>query len=126
NSHDVSIEVQALLLQIQSQSMSPALETFATTLMGRLLGVIMSHEIVHSLLAFDIPSGHNSPKITGDLMNKGMDLTFTDMTGFKDTTQTSPVDPENYIDRGITALASLLTTNQGRMDARFPVPPTFK
>ncbi len=125
NSHDAGIEVQALLLQIQNQSMTPVLEIFATTLLGRVLGVIISHEIVHSLLAFDIPSGHNSPKITGDLMNNGMDLTFTEMTGFEDTAQTSPVDPANYINRGIVALASLLAANQGRMDARFPVPPAF-
>ena len=37
--------------------MTQPLEDFATTLLGRLLGLIMSHEIVHSLLAFDIPAG---------------------------------------------------------------------
>ncbi|UFS63484.1 hypothetical protein LOH54_04970 [Sulfurimonas sp. HSL-3221] len=125
NSHEISIEVQALLIQIQNQTMTADLESFATTLLGRLLGSIMSHEIIHSLLAFDIPSGHNAPKIPGDIMNQGTDLTFTELTGFEDTAHTSPLDPIDFIDHGIVSLAGLLATNQGRMDARFPVPPAF-
>lgn len=125
SSHWVSTEVSALLLQIESQGMTPALENFAVTLLGRMIGFTMSHEIVHSLLAFEIPTGHNDPAIPGDLMNRGVDLTFTEFCGFEDTARTSPVDPANFIDHGISALASLLSTNQGRIDARFPVPPAF-
>lgn len=124
-SHEVTDEVRALLLQIESQVMTPALESFAFTLLGRLLGVAMSHEIVHSLLAFDIPTGHNAPKIPGDLMNNGADLTFTEETGFEDTAHTSPVDPANFIDHGVTALASVQPANQARINLRFPIPPSF-
>jgi len=125
SSHDISVEVIALLIQIQSQGMTAALENFATILLGRLLGVVISHEIVHSLIAFEIPTGHNSPAIPGDLMNNGVDFTFTEASGFEDTAHQSPVDPANFVDHGRGALARLLAVNQGRVDARFPVPPTF-
>jgi hypothetical protein len=122
---DISTEVLALLVQIESQGMTPALEDFTVDVIGRLLGFTMSHEIVHSLLAFDIPSGHNAARIPGDLMNNGPDITFTESTGFEDTAHTSPVDPANFVDHGIASMASLQAVNQGRMDARFPVPPAF-
>jgi hypothetical protein len=124
-SHDISVEFIALLLQIESQGMTADLEPFATTLIGRALGVTMSHEIVHSLLAFDIPTGHNSPAIPGDLMNNGRDFSFTEFTGFEDNARTSPVIPSNFTDHGLPALASLTPTNQALMNRRFPVPPNF-
>ena len=58
-------------------------------------------------------------------MNNGADFTFTEATGFEDTAHVSPVDPANFIDHGLTALAFLKAVNQGRVDLRFPVPPSF-
>ncbi|MFB3788901.1 MAG: hypothetical protein ACE15F_21280 [bacterium] len=122
---DINTEVLALLIQIESQGMTPALQTLLLQIVGRLLGLTMAHEIIHSLLAFDIPTGHNNPAIPGDIMNNGFDFTFTECTGFEDTAHQSPVDPANFVDHGVGSMAKLQATNQGLMDARFPVPPAF-
>jgi hypothetical protein len=123
---EVDLETQALVVQLESMTFTdPQLEQFAIQVFGRLIGETIAHEIVHSLLAFDIPSGHNSPAIANDLMNYGFERTFRQRTGFEDTTRTSPVNPSNFVDHGIEAIGGLQTENQGRMDARFPVPPAF-
>lgn len=123
---DIDVETQAIIVQLESATSSdPALEALAIKAFGRLLGLTMAHEIVHSLLAFDIPTGHNNPAIPNDLMNNGSAFTFQLMTGLEDTAHVSPVDPANFIDHGIAAIARLQAVNQGRMDTRFPVPPAF-
>lgn len=123
---DVDLETRALIIQLESQTLSdPSLEAFAIEVYGRLLGETLAHEIVHSLLGLVIPSGHNSPAITGDLMNNGSDRDFRQRTGFEDTAHTSPVEPTNFIDHGIAAIGGLQATNQGLIDARFPVPPAL-
>ena len=123
---DVDVETQALILQLESQAVSdPALEAFAISVYGRLLGETLAHEIVHSLLGLLIPSGHNNPAVANDLMNQGTVRTFRQRTGFEDTAHTSPIDPANFIDHGIAAIGGLQGTNQGLMDARFPVPPAL-
>jgi hypothetical protein len=122
----VDVESQAILLQIRSEaSPSAALLDFAVKVFGRMIGETLAHEIVHSLLGFDIPTGHNSPAIANDLMNNGFERSFRQRTGIEDLTMTSPVDPAHFSDHGIIAIGGLQATNQGRIDAVFPVPPTF-
>jgi hypothetical protein len=58
-------------------------------------------------------------------MNDGSARNFQQRTGFEDTAHTSPVDPANFIDHGIASIGGLEAANQGRMDALFPVPPSF-
>jgi hypothetical protein len=125
--YDGDVETQALIIQLQSMTFTnPALEQFAIQVYGRLMGETMAHEIVHSLLWTEIDrSFHNNPPIPNDLMNNGANRNFQQRTGFKDTTFTSPVDPANFVDGGIAAIGGLQATNQGLMDARFPVPPKF-
>jgi len=124
---DVDVETQALILQMESQTFTdPALEQFAINVYGRLLGETLAHEIVHSLLWTEIdPSFHNNPPIPNDLMNEGSIRSFRLRTGFEDKAHTSSVNPANFVDRGIGAIGGLQATNQARMDARFPVPPSF-
>ncbi|WP_420545292.1 hypothetical protein [Nitrosopumilus sp.] len=124
--NEVDVETQALILELESRNFSdPDLETFAIKVYGRLLGETMAHEIVHSLLAFDIPTGHNNPAIANDLMNHGGVRTFRQRTGIEDTSHTSPVDPNNFTDHGIISIGGIQAVNQARIDGRFPVPPSF-
>ena len=120
---DLNLDAVALMIDIKETGMTPTLEPFAVQVVGRLVGFIISHEIVHSLMGFDIPTGHNNPPIPGDMMNQGGDLVFLETTGFENTARVSPVDPNDFIDRGIGSIANLSAVNQGRMDLRFPVQP---
>jgi hypothetical protein len=123
---ELSIDAVALLIDIEAQGMTPVLEPFAVNVVGRLLGLSIAHEIIHSLLGFDIPTGHNSPAIPGDIMNQGRDLTFLDATGFNNTARVNPVDPADFIDNGIASIARLTAVNQTRMNARFPTQPRYQ
>jgi hypothetical protein len=124
----VDVETQALILEIRNQAQrDPALDTFAAQVYGRLIGETIAHEVIHSLLGYDIPpTGHNNPTINDDLMNDGVYRTFTQRTGYEDMAHQSPVDPVNFVDRGYAAINKLQQVNQGRMDSRFPVPPAFQ
>jgi hypothetical protein len=123
---DVDVETQALVVQMESATMtSSEMKQLAVKVFGRLFGETLAHEIVHSLLWTVIPSGHNSPPITNDLMNKYSDRPFGQRTGIWDTAHVSPIDPKNFIDNGINAIGGLQATNQARIDNVFPVPPAF-
>ena len=123
----VDVESQALLIQIQSTaSPSADLLDFAVKVFGRLIGETLAHEILHSLLGFTVPTGHNSPAITNDILNSGSDRHFQQRTGIEDTAMVSPVDPVNFVDHGIITIGGLQATNQGRVDGVFPIPPTFR
>ena len=123
---DVNVETQALVTQMETVTMiDPDMKEFAIKVFGRLFGETLAHEIVHSLLWRVIPSGHNSPLINNDLMNNGSDRSFKQRTGIQDTSHTSPVDPNNFIDHGINTIGGLQATNQARVDKVFPVPPAF-
>lgn len=120
--YDVDVESQALVIELENQtSTNPAFEAFAIKVIGRLLGETLAHEIVHSLLWFNIPTGHNNPAIAGDLMNQYKDRSFTQRTGMVDTSHTSPVDPANFTDNGIDTIGLLQATNKALMDRFFPV-----
>ena len=127
NAIDVDTEVQALIIELESSlSGNPALTDLATTVYSRLIGETLAHEIGHTLLWDDIPgSGHNSPAITNDLMNFGVDRSFRARTGMENTAQVSPVLPEHYVDHGLNAIDQFQTANQALIDRQWPVPPTF-
>ena len=123
---EVDVETRALVLQLESMSISdPAMETFATKVFGRLFGETISHEIIHAMIGLDIPTGHNNPAIANDIMNNGVDRNFTQRTGIVDNAHVSPVDPSNFTDNGLAAINRLQAVNQARMNNRFPVPPDF-
>ena len=69
---DVGTEVVGIVNTVAGLDMTdPAIKTVWIEIMGRLLGETIAHEIVHSLLALEIPTGHNVPLIPWDLMNVG-------------------------------------------------------
>lgn len=119
----VDTETAALVVQLQSQTVSdPAMEAFATKLVGRLIGETMAHEIVHALIGdVHLPS---TPDVN-DLMEVGGRRSFRQRTGLEDTAHTSPVDPANFTDHGIAAIGGVGAGNQALLDANFPVPPAF-
>jgi hypothetical protein len=119
----VDTETAALVVQLASQTVSdPAMEAFATTLIGRLIGETMAHEIVHALIGdVHLPA---APDVN-DLMEVGGRRSFRQRTGLEDTAHTSPVDPANFTDHGIAAIGGVGAGNQALLDANFPVPPAF-
>ncbi|WP_406661857.1 hypothetical protein V7O66_04895 [Methanolobus sp. ZRKC3] len=124
---DVDTETQALIIQLETDLPGNSnLIPVATKVYGRLIGETLSHEIGHALLWDDIPgSGHNSPAIANDLMNKGVDRPFKQRTGMENTAQQSPVKPEHYKDNGIATISKFKLSNQGLIDNQWPVPPAF-
>lgn len=122
---EYDLETQALVLQLREASLTtPELEDFAVKVFGRLFGSTAAHEIFHSLLG-PTASGHthNNPVVAGDIMNQGGDRTFSERTGLVDNAHTSPVDPDNFTDNGITSINGLQAANQARMDSLFPLNP---
>lgn len=127
NAIDVDTETQALIIQLESSLASdPALTDIATTVFARLIAETLAHEIGHALLWDDIPgSGHNSPAIPDDIMNQGVDRPFTKRTGMQNTAQVSPVEPDHYVDLGLSTIDRFQSANQALLDKQFPVPPAF-
>jgi hypothetical protein len=119
----VDTETNALVMQLASQTVSePAMEEFATKVVGRLIGETMAHEIVHALIGdVHLPA---APDVN-DLMEVGGNRSFRQRTGLEDKTHTSPVDPANFVDHGIAAIGRIGTANQALVDANYPVPPAF-
>ena len=126
NAIDVDTETQALIIQLESDLPgNDELRPLAARIFGRLIGETLSHEIGHALLWDDIPTGHNSPAIPNDLMNRGVDRLFRQRTGMENTAQISPVEPDHYLDHGINAIGGFQALNQSRLDRHLPVPPAF-
>ena len=119
----VDTETNALVIQLESQTISdPAMEAFATKVIGRLIGETMAHEIVHALIGdVHLPG---APDVN-DLMEIGSNRSFRQRTGLEDTAHTSPVDPANFNDHGLAGIGPIGAGNQAIMDANFPVPPAF-
>lgn len=126
----VDAETQALLFEIEAAAAPPAaLVDLAIKVFGRLIGETMAHEITHSLLGASVgklgADGHNAPAVAGELLNDWLNRSFRQRTGIEDTAHTSPIDPANFIDHGITTIGKLGADNQTLINARFPVPPNF-
>jgi hypothetical protein len=119
----VDTETNALIVQLASQTISdPAMEAFATKVIGRLIGETMAHEIVHALIGpVHLPGAVD----VNDLMEVGGNRSFRQRTGLEDTAHTSPVDPANFTDHGIATIGPIGPGNQALIDANFPVPPAF-
>jgi len=120
----LDVITQALLIQLASQGLGadPALEAFATNIYGRLIGEVLAHEVVHALL-WDLipPTGHNNPPLANGLMNDGSNRHFSQRTGMIDNVQTSPIDPDNFTDNGLSSIGKLQSVNQAIIDLHFPV-----
>ena len=123
---DVGVEVAGLVTTLSGLDMTvPAIKTLWIEIMGRMCGETIAHEICHSLLAFAIPTGHNSPPVPWDLMNRGDQRSFLQRTGIEIIQRATFPQPGTYRDGGIGAISGLMDVNQQRIDAVFPVPPTF-
>ncbi len=119
---DVTPATQTLVQRLASQDFTdPVLKQLGIDVFGRLLGETMAHEIIHSLLAFLIPTGHNDPPIANDLMNRGVDRDFRQRTGIEVTDTASFPAPGSFTDHGIAAIGGLQAANQGRVDGVYPI-----
>lgn len=122
---DVDTETIAIIQKLSSNlETDEELIPIAIKVYGRLIGETLSHEIGHALLWDDIPQdGHNSPPIPNDIMNSGVNRLFRQRTGMENTSQTSPVEPEDYVDHGLNAIGGFQFQNQRLLDNQYPVPP---
>ena len=127
NTQDVDEETQAISLQLEgSLATDPGLIDLGAKVYGRLIGETLAHEIVHGLLWTTIdPNFHNNPAVPNDLMNEGKSRSFRQRTGMENTAMVSPVLPAHFVDHGLAQMSHLQPTNQGLIDANFPVPPAL-
>ena len=71
---DINNEISGIVATVNGLNMTdPQIKSVWIEIMGRLIGETIAHEICHAVLAFSIPTGHNSPKIPWDLMNNGLE-----------------------------------------------------
>ena len=104
---------------VSSQQKSKAIE-----LLGRLCGETLAHEIVHSLIGPPLTGGaHNVPGVERGLMNRGMDRSLTDRTGFEIIDPAQPVTLDNLRDIGTGHINIPLGDAQAEIDKHFPVVP---
>ncbi len=117
---------------IQASALSSSTEkSFAIRVLGRLVGETLAHEIIHSLIGSVLTAGfHNAgPGLESDIMNRGIDRSFTARTGFEiDQTAIAGGDLTQIIthDRGIVFINIPTGTAQAELDRHFPVPPRFR
>lgn len=123
---DVGIEVSNIVAKVASLNMTdPVIKTIWIEIMGRLIGETIAHEVHHALLAFAIPTGHNSPLIPWDLMNFGTQRSFVQRTGIEILDMANFPRPGSYRDGGVYAISGVQTANQTKVDSVFPVPPAL-
>jgi hypothetical protein len=95
---------------------------------ARLLAENITHEIGHALLGKEVHnSSHNSPKVTGDIMNDGRDRDFAARTGIEVIKlETFPVEPGSYRDGGVDAINGFTDANRQKLNKHFSIPPVFQ
>jgi hypothetical protein len=104
----------------------PDLKTLGYTILGRLIGETLAHEILHALLGRHVgPDGHHQPAIAGDLINSGQDRTFRDRTGIILLDLAQFPAPVSYQDTGFENMSRITETTQQLINQFFPVPPVF-
>jgi hypothetical protein len=127
NGMDVGVEVSALVNKMAALNITdPVIKTLWIEIMGRLMGENIAHEIHHALLAFAIPTGHNSPAIPWDLMNKGAERPWIQRTGIEIIDNANFPNAGSYVDGGMSSISGVQAANQALVDSVFPVPPVFK
>jgi hypothetical protein len=99
----------------------------AIRVLGRLIGETLAHEILHSLIGFNISGrDHNpSPGIENDIMNFGFNRSFTARTGFEiDPTQIAGGDLTSIITNDNDVFFINIPTGiaQAQLNTHFPVP----
>lgn len=98
-----------------------AIKQLAIQVVGRLIGESLAHEIIHSLLGFLIPTGHNSPAVPSDIMNRGNDRSFQDRTGFEIVDLANFPADGSFVDHGIGFINIPTGATQTLLDQHFPV-----
>lgn len=106
-------------------------KNLAITIFGRLIGETLAHEILHSLIGFNISGlDHNpAPGIASDIMNLGFNRSFSARTGFDiDVAQIAGGNLQSIIvgDRDVFFINIPTGVAQAQLNTNFPVPPTFK
>jgi hypothetical protein len=96
------------------------LKDLAIAVIGRLIGETLAHEILHSLLGFLIPTGHNTPAVASDIMNHGVDRSFQSRTAIEVTDLANFPDEGTYSDNGIGFINIPTAATQALIDGHFP------
>lgn len=93
----------------------------AIEIVGRLIGETLAHEILHALLGFRIPTGHNTPAIADDILNHGTDRSFQNRTGIDLINLPNFPDVGSFSDTGIGFINIPTATTQAHINATFPI-----
>ncbi|WP_433206362.1 hypothetical protein ACQP1G_19755 [Nocardia sp. CA-107356] len=124
---DVGETVRLTVQALQTANMTdPRLKNLAIQVIGRSIGFAVAHEVLHAILGFEIPTGHNTPPIPHDIMNHGIDLGITDLSGIVVTNNIEfPAAEESFEDLGIAGMVRAQPSTRAVIDRFFPVPPVF-
>lgn len=121
-------EIKLLVDRLRSLQVNDTrVKMLAITIFGRLLGMALAHEVLHSTLdytKFEL-EGHNYPPIGFDIMNQGFDQSWTALTGIELIDRVAFPAPGSYRDGGIDAMVTLRARTQHNANRFFPVPPVF-
>lgn len=125
-----SVQVDDAIRQIVTATSGPSPDAATVTLkcamVARYTGVIIAHEIVHSLIGMIVnPNGtstpHNSPPIPACLMNTGDQPSTQEVSGVEVTDLANFPDPGTFTDRGIATLLIPSGHVQAQIDLSFPI-----
>jgi hypothetical protein len=119
---DVDDATRQVVQQMQGLDFTDLrLKQLAIDIVGRLIGETLAHEVLHSLLGFLIPTGHHNPAVASDIMNRGLDRSFQNRTGFEVIDLANFPDEGSYSDTGIGLINIPTAVTQDLIDQHFPV-----
>lgn len=119
---DVDDATRQVLQTMQGLDFSDVrLTNLVIEIVGRLIGETLAHEILHALLGFRIPTGHNTPAIADDILNHGTDRSFQNRTGIDINDLPNFPDIGSFSDTGIGFINIPTATTQAHIDATFPI-----
>lgn len=119
---DVDDATRQVVQQMQGLDFTDLrLKQLAIDIVGRLIGETLAHEVLHSLLGFLIPTGHHNPAVASDIMNRGLDRSFQNRTGFEVIDLANFPDEGSYSDTGVGLINIPTAVTQDLIDQHFPV-----
>ncbi|GGK56260.1 hypothetical protein [Amphritea balenae] len=125
-----TVQIDDAIRQIVAATSGPspdaALMNLKCAMIARYTGVVLAHEVVHSLIGMIVnpdrtSTPHNTPPIPGCLMNTGDQPTTTEVSGLEITDLVNFPDPGTFTDRGVATLLIPSAHVQAQIDLSFPI-----
>lgn len=121
----------AVVATIQAALTAPPLTSnpagaLAVTVVGRIIGASLAHEIVHALVGAMFAGGSFHTNAQRDLMRRGSGYTFEHLTGIQITDAVTFPAAGSFVDTGADNInRPQVDGSLPGLQANFPVPPVF-